>query len=210
MNDSESKRESSHRERLSADDRRRDILAAVRDLCAEQGVGSLSVSSITERVGCTRSLFYHYFPDKQAAIDATLDDMIEDVIEQIRAWNASRVRGDIDGALDSVVVLLKRLIVNQNDLPLSLTSTGDATLYTGFVHRVADHAARYVLDSTVRDFARFHSVRIDHVYETFYVLITGLVMFMRTHPEAPEATIKDIIASTLHIEKYTAKHAGRS
>lgn len=52
-------------------------------------------------------------------------------------------------------------------------------------------------------------MQIDHLYETFYVLITGLVMFVRTHPDAPEETIKDIIASTLHIEGYTAKYPER-
>ena len=52
-------------------------------------------------------------------------------------------------------------------------------------------------------------MRIDHLYETFYVLITGLIMFVRTHPDAPEGTIKDIIASTLHIEGYTAKYPER-
>ncbi|MFR3451892.1 MAG: hypothetical protein ACLTSX_10480 [Collinsella sp.] len=59
------------------------------------------------------------------------------------------------------------------------------------------------------DFAAHHEVRIDHLYETFYVLITGLIMFVRTHPDEPEGTIKDIIASTLHIEGYTAKYPER-
>ena len=63
--------------------------------------------------------------------------------------------------------------------------------------------------STVVDFAAHHEVQIDHLYETFYVLITGLIMFVRTHPDAPEGTIKDIIASTLHIEGYTAKYPER-
>ncbi len=59
------------------------------------------------------------------------------------------------------------------------------------------------------DFARYHEVRIDHVYETFYVLITGLVMYIRTHPDAPDDLIKDIVASTLHIEGYTEKYKDR-
>ena len=86
---------------------------------------------------------------------------------------------------------------------------GDASLYASFVHRVADRTARYVCSSTVVDFAARHEVRIDHLYETFYVLITGLIMYVRTHPDAPEETIKDIIASTLHIEGYTAKYPER-
>ena len=38
---------------------------------------------------------------------------------------------------------------------------------------------------------------------------TGLVMFVRANPDVPEETVKDIIASTLHIEGYTAKYPER-
>ena len=185
--------------RLSADDRRAEILAAVRDLCDEEGVDHLSVTAITRRAGCTRSLFYHYFPDKESALDAALDDVIDGFVERLRAWNAGRVRGDIEGSLDSAVALLRACVLDQHGLPRSLMADGGAALYTGFTHRVADRVASYILDSTAKDFARFHSVRIDHVYETFYVLICGLIMFIRMHPNAPDSVLKDIIASTLRL-----------
>ena len=201
--------EKQHRERHAADDRREEILAAVRQLAAEEGVGRLSISRITDRVGCTRSLFYHYFPNREAAIDAALDGIIDGFVERLAARNAARVRGDIEGALDSVVALMRSLVLEDQGLPRSFSSGGTAALYTGFVHKVADRLATYIVDSTVADFARFHSVRIDHVYETFYVLITGLITFVRAHSDASDAVLKDIIASTLHIEGYTAKYADR-
>ena len=51
--------------RHTRDERRDEILRAVIAVCAEQGLARLSVSSVTARVGCTRSLFYHYFPAKR-------------------------------------------------------------------------------------------------------------------------------------------------
>ena len=51
------------------------------------------------------------------------------------------------------------------------------------------------------DFRRLHKVRIDHVYETFYMLILGIVGYMRQHPEASDDVLKDIIAQTLHFER---------
>ena len=72
MDQQVSHEESTRHERHAHDDRREEILAAVRDACAEEGVSRFSVSSITKRVGCTRSLFYHYFPDKEAALNAAL------------------------------------------------------------------------------------------------------------------------------------------
>lgn len=199
-----------HHERLAHDDRRGDILAAVRSAIEEDGISRLSISSITKRVGCTRSLFYHYFPTKEDALQAVLDQSIDAFAERLIDWNASRVPGDIEGALDQAAHLLKSMVRGDSDhTARSVAHGGDASLYASFVHRVADRTARYVCSSTVVDFVARHEVRIDHLYETFYVLITGLIMYVRTHPDAPEETIKDIIASTLHIEGYTAKYPER-
>ena len=199
-----------HHERLAHDERRGDILAAVRSAIEEDGISRLSISSITKRVGCTRSLFYHYFPTKEDALQAVLDQSIDAFVERLIDWNASRVPGDIEGALDQAAHLLKSMVRGDSDhTARSVAHGGDASLYASFVHRVADRTARYVCSSTVVDFAARHEVRIDHLYETFYVLITGLIMYVRTHPDAPEETIKDIIASTLHIEGYTAKYPER-
>ena len=201
---------SRHHERLAHDDRRDEILTAVRETVVEDGLSRLSISAVTKRAGCTRSLFYHYFPTKEDALQAVLDLSIDSFVEQLTAWNESRVAGDIEGSLDTIAHMLKNMVVNQNDvMSQSVIHSGNAALYASFVHRAADRLARYMCSSTVVDFAAHHEVRIDHLYETFYVLITGLVMFVRTHPDAPEETIKDIIASTLHIEGYTAKYPER-
>ena len=56
--------------RLTGDERRREILTAVRTVSSELGVSHLSVSAVTKRAGCTRSLFYHYFADMDAAVTA--------------------------------------------------------------------------------------------------------------------------------------------
>ena len=177
---------------------------------AESGISRLSISAVTKRVGCTRSLFYHYFPTKEDALQAALDQSIDAFMAQLTAWNDQRVTGDIEGALNSAAHMLKTLVLQQDDaMPHTVATGGNAGLYATFVHRVADRTARYICQSTVVDFAALHEVCIDHLYETFYVLITGLVMFVRANPDVPEETVKDIIASTLHIEGYTAKYPER-
>lgn len=197
-------------ERLSHDDRRDEILNAVRATILEDGISRFSISAATKRAGCTRSLFYHYFPTKEDALQAVLDQSIDAFVDRITAWNAERVAGDIEGALDAAAHMLKTMVLEQNDSATSsVARAGDGAMYASFVHRVADRTARYMCASTVVDFAAQHEVRIDHLYETFYVLITGLIMYVRTNPDAPEEVIKDIIASTLHIEGYTAKYPER-
>lgn len=201
---------SGHHERLAHDDRRDEIIDAVRAVVAESGISRLSISAVTKRVGCTRSLFYHYFPTKEDALQAALEQSIDAFMAQLTAWNDQRVTGDIEGALNSAAHMLKTLVLQQDDaMPHTVATGGNAGLYATFVHRVADRTARYICESTVVDFAALHEVRIDHLYETFYVLITGLVMFVRANPDVPEETVKDIIASTLHIEGYTAKYPER-
>ena len=201
---------SGHHERLAHDDRRDEIIDAVRAVVAESGISRLSISAVTKRVGCTRSLFYHYFPTKEDALQAALDQSIDAFMAQLTAWNDQRVTGDIEGALNSAAHMLKTLVLQQDDaMPHTVATGGNAGLYATFVHRVADRTARYICESTVVDFAALHEVRIDHLYEMFYVLITGLVMFVRANPDVPEETVKDIIASTLHIEGYTAKYPER-
>lgn len=201
---------SGHHERLAHDDRRDEIIDAVRAVVAKSGISRLSISAVTKRVGCTRSLFYHYFPTKEDALQAALDQSIDAFMAQLTAWNDQRVTGDIEGALNSAAHMLKTLVLQQDDaMPHTVATGGNAGLYATFVHRVADRTARYICESTVVDFAALHEVRIDHLYETFYVLITGLVMFVRANPDVPEETVKDIIASTLHIEGYTAKYPER-
>lgn len=98
--------------RLTGDERRREILDAVRTVSSELGVSHLSVSAVTKRAGCTRSLFYHYFADMDAAVTAVMDEAIDGFISELEQWNASRTVGDIEGALDTIAPLFKRLVAS--------------------------------------------------------------------------------------------------
>lgn len=71
--------------RLTGDERRREILDAVRTVSSELGVSHLSVSAVTKRAGCTRSLFYHYFADMDAAVTAVMDEAIDGFYRRARA-----------------------------------------------------------------------------------------------------------------------------
>ena len=99
-----------NRKRQAHDARREKILAAVRTVCVQDGLSRLSVSAVAKHAGCTRSLFYHYFPTKEDAFDALIDESIDTFVEQLVEWNAQRIAGDIEGSLDSAAELLKRLI----------------------------------------------------------------------------------------------------
>ena len=67
------------------DARRLQIVQAAREICLEKGFSKITISDIAERVGMTRSLFYHYFQDKDQVAGAVLDDVISEVIA---AWKS--------------------------------------------------------------------------------------------------------------------------
>ena len=181
--------------------RRSDIVEAARQLYEERGLSRTSVKDIAERAGITRSLFYHYFPDKQAVTSAVLDDFVEDYIEALSIWNNERMAGEIEQALDGVVRVLRVSVFEGSSFRRALDTRENAALYIEFINRVADRTARYIVDTTVRDYSELHSVSIVHLYETFYILILGICGYIRTHQDVSDDVLKDIIAQSLHMER---------
>ena len=181
--------------------RRNDIVEAARQLYEERGLSRTSVKDIAERAGITRSLFYHYFPDKQAVTSAVLDDFVEDYIEALSIWNDERMTGEIEQALDGVVRVLRVSVFEGSSFRRALDTRENAALYIEFINHVADRTARYIVDTTVRDYSELHSVSIVHLYETFYILILGICGYIRTHQDVSDEVLKDIIAQSLHMER---------
>lgn len=178
-----------------------EIVLATRALYEEKGLSNTSVQDITQKVGVTRSLFYHYFRDKEAVTNAVLDTYISDYLEAVEIWNQQRQVGEIEDALSSAVKLLRVVLFENDSFRIALASKENAELYLEFLNRVADRIARYIVDSTVVDYAIYHTVAIDHVYETFYVLIIGLAGYLRRNPQVDDDVLKDIIAQTLHMDR---------
>ena len=188
-----------------SDKRRQQIIEAARQLYEEQGLARTSVKDISERCGVARSLFYHYFPDKQAVTSAVIDDFITDYLESVQLWDEARTPGDIEQALDGVVKVLRVGVFEHSSFRQALDTRENASLYLDFINRVADRMAAYFVETTVQDYAQSHPVDIDHVYETFYILIMGICGYVRTHRDAPDEVLRDIIAQTLHMERETKR-----
>jgi len=63
---------SSHRRRLSPDDRRTELLALGAKVFGERPYDEVRIDEIAERAGVSRALMYHYFPDKRAFFAAVV------------------------------------------------------------------------------------------------------------------------------------------
>lgn len=184
------------------DARRLQIVQAAREICLEKGFSKITISDIAERVGMTRSLFYHYFQDKDQVADAVLDDVISEVIARLEEWNEHREAGNISKALDDVVRLTRSLIADEGPFSQRMIEDGNAGLYIKFIDRVADRIAEYICNSTVRDFEKLHGMPITNEHETFYTLIVGLISLIRLHPDIEDTVIRQVAAQTLHLNEY--------
>lgn len=184
------------------DVRREAIVRAARKICLEKGFSKITVSDIASEVGMTRSLFYHYFPDKDSVANAVLDDVIDEILTRLDQWNLERETGNVNKALDDIVHLVRTLIADESPFSNRMIQDGNAGLYIKFIDRAADRIACYIARTTVHDFEQMHELPIHNVSETFFTLIVGLISLLRSHPDISDSTIKQVIAQTLHIESY--------
>lgn len=181
--------------------RREQIVEAARSLYEEQGVSKTTVKDVADSLGVARSLIYHYFSDKSELTSAVLDSYANDYIAALEDWNESRCEGEIEDALDDVVLLLRMGVFENTSFRRALDSQENAALFIEFSSIVADHTARFLMENTAEDYARLHDVKIDHLYETFYVLVLGICGYVRTHKDTPDSLVKDLIVQTLHMDR---------
>ena len=126
-------------------DARRDaIVQAARKVCLEKGFSKITVSDIASEVGMTRSLFYHYFEDKEAVADAVLDNVIDEILTTLKQWNQARETGNVNKALDDIVHVLRSLIADESPFSNRMIQDGNAELYIKFIDRAADRIADYI------------------------------------------------------------------
>ncbi|TFC82974.1 TetR/AcrR family transcriptional regulator [Cryobacterium cheniae] len=189
------------RQSKQPDERRDDILRAARELVAESGVARVSITDIAARVGVTRGLIYHYFPDKEAIIDLICEDHIAEFVADLDRWDAARIPGDIDRALVDCVALFRHHLHRTDLFREELGRTEYAGLYNEFVDRAVMAVVDRLQVTTVEAYARRHQIRIDNVAEVFYVLVFGLIGLVRSKPAVTDEVLVAIVRQTLHLER---------
>ena len=188
------------RQSKQPDERRDDILRAARELVAERGVARVKITDIAARVGVTRGLIYHYFPDKDAIIDLICEDHIAEFVADLDRWDAARIPGDIDRALVDCVALFRHHLHRTDLFREELGRTEYAGLYNEFVDRAVKAVVDRLQVTTVEAYARRHEIRIDNVSEVFSVLVFGLIGLVRSTPTVSDDVLVAIVRQTLHLD----------
>jgi len=188
------------RRRSAPEVRAEEIVHAARELFAEQGIARTSTKDVAERAGIARGLVYYYFPDKDALVDAVLDGYVAEFVESVRAWDAAREPGNIDKALVDCIALFRTHLRSVAPLRDDLRRSESAGLYDRFLDQAVRAVVECISTTTVEAYAARHRISIEHVPETFYVLVYGLVGLARNTPDVDDAVLATIVRQVLHLE----------
>lgn len=177
-----------------------EIVVAARELYEEKGLARTSIQDITNHVGVTRSLFYHYFQNKEEVTSAVLDQYITDFLEAMQHWHESQTALATDESLHSMVKIMRMVLFEKNTFRMALSTQENAALYLDFLNRFAAQGAEFMVTHPMVEQTKYGE-QSDHLYETFYVLIVGLVSYLRSHPDVEDEVLIDVVARMLNIEQ---------
>ena len=72
------------------DVRRREIMDIAREMFHSRGYDRVSVDDIMRKAGVSKGLFYYYFKSKEEILDAIVDAVLDDDVEEVRSLAESR------------------------------------------------------------------------------------------------------------------------
>ena len=177
-----------------------DIMQAARALFERKGVRGTSVTAIAAEADITRELFYYYFANKQAVIEAVLDDYVADMVETVLVWNELRDFGDTPTALKRCIVALSRALYDAEGPRPMIAVLEELGARDDFDVRAVRETVDCINEHIVTEYAAYHNVKIKFVREMFCVLIFGLIGLMKVHPDISDETLMRIVAQTLRLD----------
>lgn len=177
-----------------------DIMLAARALFEERGVAKTTIKDVASEAGVARELVYYYFENKQAVIDAVLDDYVEDLVESVIVWNESRRFGDTEGSLRACVATFRRALYDANGLRPMIRVLEELGVRDAFDVRAVRETVDCINDNIVAEYAAYHHVEIDMVYEMFCVVIFGLVGLVKINPKISDEALMKVVEQTLRLD----------
>lgn len=188
-----------------------EIVQAARKLYESKGVQATTVKDIAAEAGITRELVYYYFANKRAISEAVIDDYIEDLVESAIVWNESRTFGDTVGSLRSCIEAMRRALYSSDGSPRPMTCVLEEL---GVRDAFGVRAVRETVDCldahVVTEYAAYHKVEIEFVYETFCMLVFGLVGLMKLKPDVSDETLMKLTEQTLRLDMTPLRDSGRA
>lgn len=110
------------------EERRADIIQAARHLFQTQEYSKTTMQDVIESLGIAKGTIYHYFPSKEALLEAVVADMVDSIIEQL----SDLIENSKGNALEKIKQVIKMgNIASKNEEILShLHRPGNEAMHT--------------------------------------------------------------------------------
>ena len=120
---------------------RKGIIARAARRCLERkGVAKTSIADITREVDITRELFYYYFPNKDAVIDAVLDGYVADA-RVLLTKGIAAVADEPETLLVQTIRILRTWMSTDSAAPVPMLDVlRESGRWTKMLYRVAGEA----------------------------------------------------------------------
>lgn len=201
-----------HASRLSVESKRLtgqagQITQAARSLYEAKGVAKTTVKDIAAEAGVTRELIYYYFHGKKEITQAVVDDYIEDLVESAMVWNEGREFGKTEQSLRGCVQTFRRTLYDAagNSRPM-ICVVEELGIRDAFDVRAVRETVNALNACVASEYAQFHRVEIDLVYEMFCVVIFGMVGLLKLNPSISDDELMKVVEQTLHLDMEDAEH----
>lgn len=180
---------------------RGNIATAARKLFERDGVHATTVTAIAQEANVTRELVYYHFGNKNGVIEAVIDDYVEDLVESVIAWNEARVFGDTLGSLKKCMHSFRYALYDAEGTPRPMIRVlEELGVRDAFDVRATRETAEFLYDHVATEYAAYHHIEIDLVYEMFCVAIFGLVGLVKVKPGISDEDLMKVVEQTLRLD----------
>lgn len=185
---------------MQNDKRRAAFIDAADELFLEKGIANTSIGDIANRVGVTRSLFYHYFDDKQGITDAVIDKRVDKLMESLRTWTREMAGADMHDALIVLAGKIRSYLLSPASLESRIVTGQDSGLFQHFVVRSSRLLAELFASTSEERGSLGSYSNVRHYRESFYVLSVGIMSTMRRDPLATDEVIVELVEDALNLD----------
>ncbi len=184
---------------METDKRREQFIMAALQLFSEKGITKTSIGDISTSVGVARSLFYHYFPNKTAIINAVVENRVDDFVNQFVQWNKAYKLRSTRQSLGDIVTLLRNYLTDPKSICNIVAHEDSRELWQKFSVQSANKLSQRYAERRSRGPMVANQSVVRHPKESFYMLTIGVISTLLRFPEIPDETIVEVIADLMHI-----------
>lgn len=179
-----------------SEQRREQIVQTARRIVDSQGPGRLTAEAITQEVGVSRPLLYHYFANMGDLLNAVIDIYALEFESRLLSWEQDpevrlEAASNVSAWTNSFITMLRPDLVDDCPLLRGADPEEPPAAYPRFLSRCAAILSDHAL--VAQDPSLGPCAVLPHPRETIYLVICGCTGMLRAFPDTPTSTVARIL-----------------